>query len=52
MRILLVLSLLSISACSTVGADQKQQWNNFAYVDPMNLPDYGAIKSLQRPGIY
>ena len=52
MRILLVLSLLAISACTTGASQQQASWNEFAYIDPMNLPDYGPIKSLSRPGMY
>jgi hypothetical protein len=48
----LLISLFGLLALTACAQNSTSTWDNFAYVNPGERPNYGNIKSLQSPGIY
>lgn len=58
-RVMAVGLALGLAACTDGGGPQQMQhmsvsssWDKMAYVNPMFKPQWGAMKSLEQPGIY
>lgn len=51
--VLALFSLLALANCAPSAATTYHaSWDGVAYVNPMVKPEWGAIKSLEQPGIY
>lgn len=49
-KVAALIMLMALAACAETSGGKG--WGQIAYVDPLAKPHFGAIKTLEQPGIY